>query len=95
MSDLSRPTYVRCRQCGQPVALREGTYAARCEACGVLVNRRERRREGVRPVDLARTNPELRRFVEGLPDLTPRQMYQRLEELGYRGQERPRRAVCL
>jgi ATP-dependent Clp protease ATP-binding subunit ClpX len=77
------------------VALREGTYAARCEACGVLVNRRERRREGVRPVDLARTNPELRRFVEGLPDLTPRQMYQRLEELGYRGQERPRRAVCL
>ena len=35
------------------------------------------------------------KFVRELPVLPPRRIYQRLEELGYRGQERARRAVSL
>ena len=35
------------------------------------------------------------RYVQGLPLPSPREIYARLEELGYRGQEIPRRAVAL
>lgn len=95
MADIPRTTYVRCRRCEALVALQADAHLARCEACGAVVGRRERRRERVRPVHLARTSPELRRFLEGLPDLSPRDLFERLESLGYRGQEAARRAVCL
>jgi ATP-dependent Clp protease ATP-binding subunit ClpX len=35
------------------------------------------------------------KFVRELPSLSPREMFATLEELGYRGQEGPRRALCL
>jgi ATP-dependent Clp protease ATP-binding subunit ClpX len=35
------------------------------------------------------------KFVRGLPDPSPREMFARLEELGYRGQDEARRALCL
>jgi ATP-dependent Clp protease ATP-binding subunit ClpX len=35
------------------------------------------------------------KFVRELPDLSPRQMFELLEEQGYRGQDAARRAVCL
>lgn len=42
-----------------------------------------------------RKEDEMARFVEAIPALTPREMYDRLEELGYKSQEEARRAVCL
>lgn len=35
------------------------------------------------------------KFVRTIPSETPRTMYEQLEEHGYRGQEEPRRALCL
>ncbi|ACY17955.1 AAA family ATPase [Haliangium ochraceum] len=35
------------------------------------------------------------KFVRALPDQSPREMFQRLESLGYRGQPTARRALCL
>lgn len=96
MTDTPRPTYVRCRKCGQLAALAEGVHLTRCDACGAVVSRRERgKREGVRPVSLATASPEFRKFLEGLPEFSPRDLDAQLEALGYRGQETARRAACL
>ncbi|MBI3926236.1 MAG: AAA family ATPase [Armatimonadetes bacterium] len=38
---------------------------------------------------------EVRQFVESIPQLSPRDMFERLAALGYRGQSRARKAVCL
>ena len=35
------------------------------------------------------------RFLKRVPVLTPPEIYERMEELGYRGQKEPRRAVSL
>lgn len=42
-----------------------------------------------------RKEDDLARFVDAIPALTPREMYDRLGELGYKSQEEARRAVCL
>jgi len=42
-----------------------------------------------------RKEDDVARFVEAIPALTPREMFERLEALGYRSQEEARRAVCL
>ncbi|MEW6280304.1 MAG: AAA family ATPase, partial [Candidatus Eremiobacterota bacterium] len=85
MSRRPRAAHLVCDQCSGVVVVEAGSQSGVCEQCQNVVTLDS----GLRGEAL------IRRYVGSLSNSSPRELYGRLEELGYRGQDRARRAVCL